>query len=243
MAIMFYRGLSQLDGSTEICAYLSGHDRPSANSKTGPMLQTWIMLADQDPVAAVMAGTDAAVCGSCSHRGNGFKDRSCYVTIMRAPLNIHLHAKHATLDEAVDLCRRKRVRLGAYGNPSAVPYEVWTQLLAHAKGWTGYDHAWRTCDQRFRHICMASVETDADAETARSMGWRTMRTTIGTADIDDATEVLCPATPEAGRLANCYDCLLCCGGRKAGSKSVAVPVHGIQPIKAAFHVKQSQLKG
>ena len=240
MSVIFYHGPSQLDGSTIIRAYLSGHDRPSANPKTGPMAQTWIMVADRSPYAAILDGTDAAVCGNCIHRGDGFKNRSCYVNILQGPTHVYEGAKTiVTPDKAAELVAHKLVRLGAYGNPSAVPFDVWTSLLRYAKGWAGYEHEWRRCDPRFRSLCMASVESPAEARIARSMGWRTYRVTASADETDARSEFLCPASEEAGKTATCAECKLC-NGRATNAKSVAVPVHGIQPIKAAFSAKYNQ---
>lgn len=241
MSIVFYEGPSELDGSTIIRAYLTGYERPSANVKTGPMVQTWIMKADRPPYAAVLDGTDAAVCGSCIHRGDGFKNRSCYVNVLQGPTRAYENVlAFTTVEEAARLCAWKVVRLGAYGNPSAVPYDVWESLLAHTKGWTGYEHEWRTCDPRFKRLCMASVESEADAEEARKRGWRTYRVVADTNQIHKRNEILCPASDEAGRRTTCLECRLC-NGTGSSAKSVAVPVHGIQPIKAAFLAKQPQV--
>jgi hypothetical protein len=238
MSLVFYEGPSQLDGSTVVRAYLTGHDVPSSNRKTGPMLQTWIMVKDQHPVEAVKDGTDAAVCGSCVHRGDGFANRSCYVTVAQGPSSVWKNvSEEMDAKDAAYLVANKRIRLGAYGNPSAVPFETWTCLLKHARGWTGYEHEWRTCDQRFRRLCMASVESPAEREHAMAMGWRTFRVTTGPSETNKRREVLCPASDEAGRGTNCYNCLLCSGSDRRG-KSVAVPVHGIQPIRSAFKAKQ-----
>lgn len=35
------------------------------------------------------------------------------------------------------------VRLGAYGDPAAVPTRVWAELLRYVKQWTGYTHQWK----------------------------------------------------------------------------------------------------
>jgi hypothetical protein len=80
---VFYRGPSMLDGAP-IIAIVTG----STNKKTGDMVQTWIMRADIDPVAASRTGSDASICGSCVHMGKhdaaGMRiegTRSCYVQL------------------------------------------------------------------------------------------------------------------------------------------------------------------
>lgn len=63
-------------------------------------------------------------------------------------------------------------RIGAYGDPSAVPYEVWEPFLQLLGPRTGYTAEWRTCDPRMRHLCMASVYSQEQAREANNMGWR-----------------------------------------------------------------------
>ena len=46
----------------------TGLDRPSINSKTGDMIQTYIMRADIAPDEAAKLGLDETVCGSCELR-------------------------------------------------------------------------------------------------------------------------------------------------------------------------------
>lgn len=233
MPITFYEGPSAIDG-TPVLGLLTGYDRPSTNEKTGPMLQTWIVVRGTSPVEAVKSGEDSAVCGQCPLRGDGFKGRSCYVRIDTAVQSVWRHTKNPDMVAARAACRGKRVRLGAYGNPSALPYETWRKLLKYADGWTGYDHNWRDCDPRFQRLCMASVESEHDARVAQTLGWRTFR--VARPDgVRTTNEVLCPASAEAGRRTTCHACMLCAGTQNS-AKNVMIPVHGSIGKVRAFEV-------
>ena len=55
----------------------------STNSKTGSMIQTFILRQDMKPIEAVNTGADVAICGDCPFRPIIAKqtgDASCYVT-------------------------------------------------------------------------------------------------------------------------------------------------------------------
>jgi hypothetical protein len=156
---VFYRGPSLLTGEP-IVAILTGLDHPTLNAKTGPVLQTWILRADMAPMDAVRANRDDAICGDCSLRGDAGHDRRCYVAPWLAPNNIYRvfeRDDHPDLSwsRARELVRGRSVRLGAYGDPAAVPFEIWNKLLSTAAGWVGYTHQWRRCDRRFKSIVMA----------------------------------------------------------------------------------------
>ena len=62
-----WRGVSPQDG-TPIVLLITGLVRPSQNSKTGPMVQSYIIRQDMRPIEAVTSGADAAICGSCPYR-------------------------------------------------------------------------------------------------------------------------------------------------------------------------------
>ena len=62
-----WRGISPQDGAP-IVLLVTGLVRPSQNSKTGPMVQTYILRRDMRPIEAVTSGADAAICGSCPFR-------------------------------------------------------------------------------------------------------------------------------------------------------------------------------
>jgi hypothetical protein len=160
-------------------------------------------------------------------RGDRGQERTCYVNWFRAPQNIWkgLHsAQEWTPEQLGTFLAGQHVRLGAYGDPAAVPMGVWLDVVAQVAGWTGYTHAWRECDRSLRALLMASVDTRREQETAAGAGWRTFRVR-GRTEALAPDEVTCPASAEAGHAATCESCGLCRGLAKP-SKSVSILVHG-----------------
>ena len=223
--LIFYRGPSAITGE----AVIAVAGRETSNPKTGPVVQVWILHDHLSPIAAVKSGADRAICGDCPHRGDGQGNgRSCYVEYFRAPFNLWRALPTTGLDVSPeDLAAKlkgKHVRLGAYGDPAAIPIGVWRKVLQHTTGWTAYTHQWRKCDSEFRWIAMASVEDEQEQQTAESVGWRTFR--VRTSDEPLLrNEIVCPASAEGGHVAQCASCGLCCGSRRA-AKSIAILAHG-----------------
>ena len=66
-----------------IVGIITGLAHSSHNTKTGAMLQTWILVKNVNPIEAVNTGADELVCGDCKHRGtvepvNDTKDKKSY---------------------------------------------------------------------------------------------------------------------------------------------------------------------
>lgn len=226
---VFYRGPSVLTGAP-IIGVITGLDHVSLNRKTGPMLQTWILCADLAPMDAVRRGLDDAICGPCSLRGDHGHDRGCYVPAWLGPNNIYRvfeadRYREVGLRDLATLGDQQQLRLGAYGDPAAIPYEVWARLVERAAGWIGYTHQWRTCDPRFRTLLMASVESHAGMEMAHARGWRTFRIVTPTEAHDPTRECRCPASDEMGHRTTCDRCQLC-RGQSRPARSVAIAAHG-----------------
>jgi hypothetical protein len=118
----------------------------------------------------------------------------------------------------------RRVRFGAYGDPAAVPFEVWQRIAMVCDHHTGYTHQWAMCDERLKMFVMASVDTPAEYECAQAAGWRTFRVRMEDEELNP-TERVCPASEEAGKRVTCLDCMACHGGgsQKAG---IAITIHG-----------------
>lgn len=203
----------------------------SANVKTGDMAQLWILRKSVPPIEAVQTGKDVSICGSCPLRGDpGFSRRACYVDVGRAP-RVVWHAwkrgiyPKLTPAETRQALLGRALRLGAYGEPTALPDRVLARLAHSAGRWTGYTHRWQEVGEPYRRILMASVESELEAEEAQSRGWRTFRIRREGEDTNPLTEVVCPASPEAGSETTCSRCTLCSGsGRRA--KSVSTQAHG-----------------
>jgi hypothetical protein len=197
------------------------------------MAQASIVQAGENP--SLLRGTEreADVCGDC--RGQKRLDGWCYEDWQPWLIGQRRHlAVDVPLRVASELLRGRAVRLGAYGDPAAVPFGVWKQLLVHATGWTGYTHAWRRADPRFRSILMASADSHPDAIEAELAGWRYFRIRRPGAPVL-RSEVVC-ANESRGR--TCLECRLCAGAARP-AKNVAITVHGprvarfVRPGRAA----------
>ena len=241
LGVILYDGPSMLDGEP-IIVIATGFRRGSANPKTGDMLQTWILRRDVKPFAAIHTGADASICGACPLRGiieraNGQhatvnRRRGCYVNVHQAPTAVYqafLRGRYEPFDRGqhLPLFRGWMLRMGSYGDPCAVPYSVWSTVAKVATGRTGYTHQWREGRfWRFRRLLMASVENAADAELARSRGWRTFRTTLP-GDGPARREFTCPASAEAGHRLTCDQCGACNGAdRNPNRVNVVIQAHG-----------------
>jgi hypothetical protein len=239
LGVILYSGPSAIDGQP-IVVIATGFRRKSKNTKTGRMIQTWILRRDVAPHVAIHSGADRSVCGSCPLRGvierSGRKRRNrrraCYVRIAQAPLGVW-RAYHRGRYEVFDAKRHLPLfsgavlRLGSYGDPAAAPYAIWSRLARVAKKRTGYTHQWREPRfWRFRKLVMASCETVQDAQTARDRGWRTFRT-MQPGEACDAQEIHCPASKEMGARITCDRCGACNGAdSNPARRSVAIWAHG-----------------
>jgi hypothetical protein len=239
---VIYRGPSMLDGKP-IVVVINGLKRKSKNSKTGDMLQTYIIADGINPLQAAASGADVSVCGDCKHRKANLG--TCYVTLVHGPNTIHKGLQRslypsAALAELPALAAGRIVRLGTYGDPMAVPVAVWQALLSQSIGHTGYTHQWHNAalpaSQRdaLLQLVMASVDSETEALAARTAGYRYFR--VRTADQPLMTrEIVCPASAEAGYKRSCETCKACSGGA-ATRASVAINVHGNGSKRFALQV-------
>lgn len=216
---LVYEGPSSIDGGP-IVGVVTGVRRASSNAKTGPMCQLWILRADEAPLEALRSGSDKSVCGSCALRGLKGRGRACYVRMDAAPGQVWRQYKAGGYPTWKGERLPFPVRLGAYGEPTALPHQLVRRLADAAPGFTGYTHRWRRGTRRFRSLLMASVECERDRERAAREGWRTFR--VGEAPGPD--EIFCPATEEGGSRALCFTCGLCSGAGEA--QSIVVLPHG-----------------
>lgn len=224
---IIYRGPSLIDGSPIVV--LATYSK--RNKKTGAMVQTYILRDDMDPLTASKTGADSAICGTCPHRGTPTSDpaakqakgRTCYVVLGQGVLSIWKAYQRGLYvhQSAADIGRGRMVRVGTYGDPAAVPGEVWDALLSEAAGWTAYSH-----QAGYRpDMAMQSADTLAQALAFWEAGARTFRVVQDVAEIDTAREVMCPASKEAGRRTTCQACKLCAGLATRSPKSVAIVMH------------------
>jgi len=240
LLMIIYDGKSQIDGNP-IVAIVTGIDTKSNNSKTGHMPQIWILNKTVHPIEALRTGQDVSVCGNCPHRPQKLgnlalkKDsRSCYVNTMsfNAIFRSYLKGNYDTVDleSASEILKDMHVRLGAYGDPAAVPIEVWDGLLSKCVS-TGYTHQWRTCDPRYAEYCMASCDSDTDVEDAVKKGYRVFfvqnHKTIDDAlkTVGDTKLAWCPASKEKGKVTTCSKCMACSGTRSKLHSNITILKH------------------
>ncbi len=235
--VLVYDGPSSLDPSRNVVVILTGLKGDSHNSKTGGMVQAWILLRDDHPSEALASGSDVAICGECPHRPNE-KGRTCYVNPM-GPATVwraywRENYRYHTPEEAAPLLAGRQLRLGAYGDPAAVPVEVWRALLQHVDGWTGYTHQWRQAPD-LKPFVMASVDSPAEYNEAHEQGWRTFRVRRvekdGTTEGLFGNEIVCPAALEAGKRTTCEECNLCRGASRP-ARSIAIIDHSTRALWA-----------
>lgn len=226
---IIYNGPSLLDGKP-IVVIATYSDR---NTKTGRVLQTYILREDISPLDASKTGEDYSICGSCKFRGTPTNDpkrkqavdRGCYVNLGQGPTIVYkayqrgVYPMADSYEDRKSLGHRRVVRVGTYGDPAAAPKHIWTELLESCDTWLAYthQHSWEP------EIAMQSVESHLEAHMHWQHGRRTFRVIADLGQLDTRNEVLCPASKEAGRRVQCNQCRLCAGFKQA--KSVAIVEH------------------
>jgi len=228
---IIYRGASLLDGNPIVVVAITGE---SKNGKTGNLVQTYIMADNGlSPVESARNLDDVSVCGDCKHRrGMG---GSCYVNLGQGARSVMDGVMRGIYPEdlggAVRVAKHRKVRLGTYGDPAAVPAYVWAHLLQFASGHTGYTHQWASGKaDHVKQWCMASVDTMNEFAAAKFAGWRTFRVrdvnASGAEGLQYVNEMACPASEEQGKRLTCEDCMACSGGIDSKKASVTIIVHG-----------------
>mgnify|MGYP000243440073 FL=1 len=237
---IIYNGPSLIDGAPIVCVAIV----TSGNKKTGDMIQTHIIRADMSPLEASKSGADFAICGNCKHRGTPTTNpdkkqaegRTCYVNLGQGPNQVFKRLQGtgyptATPEQTQEIGRARMVRLGTYGDPAAVPATVWDNLLKRSAGHTGYTHQHTTNTPEAYKRNMYSADTPQEAQEAHRKGYRTFRVIPVKQWQDNGTkallntEIMCPASKEAGAKVTCDKCKLC-SGSAITAKSIAIVAHG-----------------
>lgn len=211
-SFIVWEGKSLLNGE-DIVLILS---TKTSNEKIGAMIQTWILPAKR---SILEKGSDISVCGDCPLRDNG-----CYVVKVQSPNQIqktYFSGRYTTLSplKQAGVLEGERLRVGAYGDPTAVPFEVWESLFKLSLSSVGYTHQWSNCDTRWKGYVQASVETEEQAIEAQSAGWKTFRVKLPNEQYLPG-EVQC--RNEKNEDITCKLCGLCDGK----SHNIVIDVHG-----------------
>ena len=223
--LVLYKGISLLDGETPIMVVMSGFTKDSTNGKTGPLVQLYILPVHEKPKDTYFSGS-RAVCGDCKYNGNN----GCYVrwsnlgSIWRSAKN--QAAIPMTLSK--EFLRGLRVRVGAAGDPAAVPSSVWSELLSTCENFTGYTHQWNKEEyQDLQDLFMASVDNARENEKAHALGWSTFFVTDSEDEAKQSTRCLASAgkTDSNGLPTTCASCMLC-NGKSRKQKTITEVLHG-----------------
>src|ERR1044072_9015768 len=176
---VLYHGPSVIDGAP-IVAIATNFLGTSINPKVAAsFIQTWILRAEIDPLHAITIGADRAICGNCGLRGTptGKKadGRRCLVAPGHGALPIWKQWHRGGIPFLSERRLKavfggRAVRLGAYGDPAAVPIGIWRKIMTRPAYWTGDTHQWRWCHQSYKRWCMASCETEQDRIDAHALG-------------------------------------------------------------------------
>jgi hypothetical protein len=231
--LVLWEGPSAFDGSP-LALILTGF-RGSSNSKTGSMLQTYIIRQDVKPTEAKRLGLDGATCGTCPFRSKASGGcNACYVNCGQGPRMVFETYKRGgyaklgvdVLSSALgDIVRGREVRFGTYGDPLATDRAFLFGWIAHnAKRTTGYTHSWRGASLPWKGFLMASCDSPEDVAEATAEGWRTFRIRLDSEPLL-ANEIACPASKEGGEEVQCTKCGLC-NGAQSSARLVAIMAHG-----------------
>lgn len=201
--------------------------KPSANAKTGDMLQLAIMPLELSPTQAQKqkqqhnCGTGAAACPITS---------ICYVNTVSL-----VDVWKKTAGEPVQEIPQqvKPLRLGSWGDPGLLPLELLEQLTSsNPYGHTGYTHLWPHIDAKYSKYLMASVDQPtAQAQSlsieqltskAHNLGYRTYRIKLPGQQLNQG-EIECLASSQNKQ---CRECKQCNGTRGRFTRSIAIDVHG-----------------
>jgi len=218
---ILYKGITN---GQRFVVIATGFNRASSNIKTGDMIQIWILLVDQSPVAGIQSGLDAlTICIGCPFSsGNG-----CYVNLGQAPLTVwkaYNNGSYAPLED-YSVFQDREVRFGAYGNPSLLPLRIVKAIRRRAGKTTGYFHDWKANQKakKYNRYFMASTDTLASLEEAKSQGLRVFHSSRNK-PLGKFTTCL-----NVTRGKTCAECGICNGGH---GPDIWVPLHGSGAKKA-----------
>ena len=192
------------------------------------LLQSWIIQQNLVPTEAAKKGLEKGICGTCPLKLS--QTGACFVNLL--PVN-NIYRKYFAGSYSkfsaneIEVIKRYRypIRIGSYGDPTAVPFDVWKPIISASGGHTGYTHRWdnNECDSRWKKYLMASVQSESEACIAQNLGWRTFRIIAPDAPLSE-NEILCRHTKD--NATQCEACMLCDG--KSNKPNIADRVHGLK---------------
>mgnify|MGYP001763928842 CR=1 FL=1 len=226
----YYECNSRFNG-TPLVVLFTGFAKRTANQKTGDQIQTWILDPRDTPLNISRQNKDKSNCGDCPQRHS--KGGGCYVVLMHGPAQVYKGYKNGSYTK-LDLTnpvhirhfKNRIIRLGAYGDPCAIPLSFWNDLLEKTgiTKWTGFTHAWKKREnQEYKSLLMASADNLYAANLAQKKGWRYFRVR-SSEDALVAKEFECPGSKEQDYRLSCAECLSCYGTKNNLKTLAANPV-------------------
>jgi hypothetical protein len=230
--LILWEGNSLLDNAPiAVIALLSSNNRKTGDNGTKNMVQTVIIRTDIDPVTASKNKQDESICGSCIHRQS--LGGACYVNLGQMPLSVYRAYKRGSYEYLSNMNKHwlygRALRLGAYGDPAAIPVEIWSNVINDCKisHYTGYTHQLNYKKNGFKfnkdltNFCMISADTPKQAKKIRDLGYRTFRVKTENSPIM-TNEIECLSDTKGIK---CIDCGLCDGIGK-NKTSIVIDIHG-----------------
>ncbi len=234
---VLWQGLSQIDNHTPIVCVLTLDSR---NHKTGNVVQSWILLQNISPLDGIKRDMDYPICGNCIHR----RLRTCYVEVWQAPAQVWAAWKRNKYKDFPTIRKRqaqvllgRHLRIGSYGDPTAVPLDVWDSVVPYTTGITGFTHLWKD-NPAYSKYCMASVDSEKEYQEAKQAGFRTYRVRPSYNNPPQRVlheEAFCPAAKESGKKLTCMQCGYCNGNHTNNTGGVSVVVHGRKDKEKRFN--------
>jgi hypothetical protein len=122
----------------------------------------------------------------------------------------------------------RKIRFGAYGNPTLLPLSIVKSIAKVSNGWTGYFHDWKVnpLAASYAAYFMASTETADSHKLANELGFRSFHVS----PIQPAGTLECLSET---RGMECSQCKLCAGLSKARQPSIWINPHGTKSKRAS----------
>jgi hypothetical protein len=233
--VVLWRGPSQFD-QTPIVVILTYR---SKNKKTGNILQVYILPDKDSPLYNLASNGGQSVCHECPLRPKPWGCGACYVQVNRDPQHVWKAFQAGRYDDGFEALNARlpklpdTVRVGAYGDPLAVPDVVWLRLKIRFRVMLGYTHAWYTTHTTLRYW-RATCHSQPDITIARRMGWKVFVVTSSAAALRHRPHHLIPCSTVTNPGTTCVECGRCNTFSTCHNpERIAIPVHGpFNKIKA-----------
>lgn len=221
---IIYDGKSQFDGS-DIIVIVTNSREAKLVKKIGLSYQTWIIKKNIHPLDAMRSRQDLGVCWNCPFKNVFNEDTQtlqgvCYVNLSGLS-SVYASYVAGQYNTEENYSLGLNARIGSYGDPAAVPIEVWERLLSQVPSSTGYTRQWKNPKYAaYKAFCMASCHNMTEYQQAVDMGWKAYIVRGEGEDLPQGA-IECPQPSDPVRI-HCHSCGLC----DAKTGSVAAIVHG-----------------